>query len=1121
MISKVMRTVLSFLIVTGTLAPTLSLFAAASQDHSNEAIIKQLFDRLFTAQRKKDLAQVMACWSPESIQIAYFEQKFKEDFAGWSEVQFTNIIFLRSEIEDNQAYVRLRYERSGRDAQTEWPDRQTIVVDVSLVKQTNGWKILELTSPGSDLGRKLIATRTPEGRKKLIESDKELLMPELVLGFCDAAMRRLDQGKLDEALRVSDISLEVAELLGDGWWSGRSHLVRGIIDSKLKKYPDAEENLREALRVFHDIKDEYWEAWALDALGELSKLTIKFKEALAMFARSQKQMGAIRNRPGEIATTLHLGMVLRVAAQYQEALIQLEAGEKLCPSSDYKCRFDFMIEKGLVYYDKGKYVEALTLFESILRIIPPGKEEEEARARVLTDIGSVCEALGDYGAALNRQEEVLEIMRELHNQEGEATALHNLGVIYSRTGNFPEAFRKYEASQKINHVIDNPSGEAMTANSLGNLYQYLGSYPEALKQYETSVTLKRALHDRAGEAKTLNNLGIVYGLMGRPADALTQYELALKISTEIGAKAQQAVASINIGAAYFSEEEFARGQAYSESGLTTLDEIGDRLGAANAYANIGAAAQFQRQWRKAAEAYRKAISLIEAIRTETIEPSLQTSFFGKETAAYYGLIGSLLELHSEPDEILSIAERLKARTLVELMVAGKVNVTKSMTAAEQQREQELLAGMSAATAQGEVARLAVPFDERLHDDSKRAVELARADYDEFRRKLFIAHRELQAQRAAIPPLTLVELSKLLFTKNPDLCVLSYLVSDENTFLLVITGDPASKSGARLNVYVLKAESGEALSAAKLKDLLVAFRLRLTNAEGVYKEMARALYKVLLAPAEQLLAGKNQVLIIPDSMLNTLPFQALIDRDDKHFFESHTISYAPSVTALAQMMDLADHKNNINAGRSLLAIGRRAFPDQAAYRDRELPLAEEQVKSIADLFHTTAFVGSAATKANAILNMSNARYVHFATHGEVNDVAPMYSAIVLGKSGNDDGMLHARDFFDLKVKAELVVLAACETGLGQMAEGEGIVGLSWALFVAGTPSSMVTQWKVRDDSMNILMLEFYRQLRVSGTNGKRTISKAEALRKAQLSVMKQNGYQHPYYWAPVVLIGDWR
>src|SRR6266404_1351849 len=487
MINKVMRRLLSCVIVIATLAPTLSLFAAASQDNSNEAKIKQLFDQLFTAQRKKDLAQVMACWSPESIQIAYFEQKFKEDFDRWSEVQFTNIIFLRSEIEVNQAYVRLRYERSGRDGQTEWPDRQTIVVDVSLVKQANSWKILQLTSPGSDLGRKLISTRTPEERKKLIESDKELLIPELALGFCDAAMRRLDQGKLDEALRVSDISLEVAELLGEGWWSGRSHLVRGIIDSKLKKYPDADEHLREALRVFHDVEDEYWEAWALDALGELFKLTIKFKEAQAMFASSQKKMEAIRNRQGEIATTLHLGIVLRVAAQYQEALIQLGAGEKLCPPSDYKCRFDFMIEKGLVYYAKGEYAEALTLFESILRIIPSGKEQEEARARVLTDIGSVCEALGDYGAALKRQEDVLEIMRELHNQKGEATALHNLGIIYSRTGNFPEAIRKYEASQKINHVIDNPSGEAMTANSLGNLYQYLGKYPEALQQYETSL----------------------------------------------------------------------------------------------------------------------------------------------------------------------------------------------------------------------------------------------------------------------------------------------------------------------------------------------------------------------------------------------------------------------------------------------------------------------------------------------------------------------------------------------------------------------------------------------------------------------------------------------------------
>jgi CHAT domain-containing protein len=134
---------------------------------------------------------------------------------------------------------------------------------------------------------------------------------------------------------------------------------------------------------------------------------------------------------------------------------------------------------------------------------------------------------------------------------------------------------------------------------------------------------------------------------------------------------------------------------------------------------------------------------------------------------------------------------------------------------------------------------------------------------------------------------------------------------------------------------------------------------------------------------------------------------------------------------------------------------------------------------------------------------------------------MESAIVLGKSADDDGMLYARELVDMDLQAELVVLSACNTGLGQPVNGEGIVGLTWALFVAGTPSSVVTQWKVTDDAMNKLMLEFYRQMRLSGTNGQPAISKAEALRRAHLSLMKNDAYKHPYHWAPAVLVGDWR
>jgi CHAT domain-containing protein len=344
-------------------------------------------------------------------------------------------------------------------------------------------------------------------------------------------------------------------------------------------------------------------------------------------------------------------------------------------------------------------------------------------------------------------------------------------------------------------------------------------------------------------------------------------------------------------------------------------------------------------------------------------------------------------------------------------------------------------------------------------------------------------------------------------------VLSYLFGDESTLLFVLTRGPDAQSLATLNVHRIER------TGAELTQNVREFLLRFATKGGRYSGYARELYQWLLAPAEPELTGKTHLVIIPDGVLHALPFQALLDEQDRHLIERYAVSYTPSATALEAMLHQADRsRETASPPLLLLAMGNPTFPPGI----EALPATENEVQEIGKLFGPLSRVltGPDASEAAAKAELGKARYVHLATHGWLNDASPLYSAVVLAKGPNDDGWLHAQELLDLELRAELVTLSACQTALGQEVSGEGILGLTWALFVAGTPSSIVTQWQVADQSTSKLMQAFYRQLRPASANPLAAISKAEALRQAQLHLMRDGQHAHPYYWAPFVLVGGW-
>jgi CHAT domain-containing protein len=209
------------------------------------------------------------------------------------------------------------------------------------------------------------------------------------------------------------------------------------------------------------------------------------------------------------------------------------------------------------------------------------------------------------------------------------------------------------------------------------------------------------------------------------------------------------------------------------------------------------------------------------------------------------------------------------------------------------------------------------------------------------------------------------------------------------------------------------------------------------------------------------------------------------------------------------------------GKETIEMAARAMRDENL---DPLPEAEQEVKALGQLYgpaRSKVYVGADAREDRLKAEASQARVLHFATHGILDNASPMYSHLALARGDtNEDGLLEAWEIMQMDLKADLVVLSACETARGRFGAGEGMIGLSWALFIAGAPAAVVSQWKVESASTRDLMVEFHRQL-TSPVAAKSKATKAEALRQAALKLMKNPETSHPFYWAGFVLVGDGR
>ena len=466
----------------------------------------------------------------------------------------------------------------------------------------------------------------------------------------------------------------------------------------------------------------------------------------------------------------------------------------------------------------------------------------------------------------------------------------------------------------------------------------------------------------------------------------------------------------------------------------------------------------------------EAITLIESQRASIVTERHKLGFVADKLDVYRDMIELLLQTGDQP-AALEYVERAKSRALIDLLASrdGLAGTT---------------AAVSVSPSRAERNRLLSTLEEIEAKERIGSMERTRS-------ATLSAERQSVLQRLQqLEPKTIA----LVQVEKPDLAAIRAELADNET-MLIFYGSGDSLYGFALDNRGVVAKQ---LNGDNVDILVTEFREQIMRASGTgYQRRGEQLYERLIAPFAQQIAGRSLV-IVPHGKLHYLPFAALYD-GQRHLIESRTVRVLPSASVL-QYVDAQPV-----ASPALLALGNPALSEPGL----NLPGAEVETRTIVDGWGAAeAYLRGQATETAFKTEAGRYGYLHLASHGVFDSTLPLQSRLLLASDSANDGALTVREIYDLSLSADLVTLSACETALGDIANGDDVIGLNRGFFYAGARSIVSSLWVVSDESTEELMKAFYSHLKTS--------NKAQALRQAQLETAAD--YPHPFYWSAFQLSG---
>jgi CHAT domain-containing protein/tetratricopeptide (TPR) repeat protein len=940
----------------------------------------------------------------------------------------------------------------------------------------------------------------------------------------------------------------------------------------LSEYPGALAFYRRALRLSSRAGDRRDMMQSLNSIGYVHVNTDDKERALAYFrsvfdfyqrlrpaTRSPADLRAtaeVENNLGEVF--YFRGDPIKAGEYYNRALeLHLKAGDRRGAALAY-------LNLGYIYLDSGDLTSswahlarALTLWGEV--------DDKRGEAHTYAAQGLVLSFRGEKQGAFDAYQQALRLFRAIGDRQGEAALLNSMGSAYEDLNEPQVALDHYTRALELFKARGNTDAVAVTDCYVGHVQRALKSEAQALEAYGQCLSLSRTLGKRRIENYARLEIASIYAARGQRQQALDSYYDVLRFYRGLEDRRGHAHALNSIGDVYFAAADWRRALSYYRQALELSRVAEDQREEAATLYKIARAERDSDGLQQALADIKAALQIGESLRAKVVRDDLRSAYFASVHDQYLLYIDILMRLHARQPtehfdvEALQASEAVRARTLVELLASARLDVSRGVAPELLERERWLEQSLSARAERQVLAH----GDGGLGDETGEAADETRrltTEYQEVEGEI----REQGLRRAAFVPASLLRLPDIQRELlDDDTLLLEYVLGDEKSYLWAVTKSSLSSyelppraeiEDVAREVYRLLAENPTQGQTPR------------ANGDGSdadptesYWRAASAMSRVLLEPVAAQL-GHKRLLIVADGALQYIPFEALPapgGGTPAPLVLDHEVVSLPSVSTLAALRHRAARPEPV-PDKLVVVVADPVFePDdprlkpptappeigqpeslaaarlRSALRDvrqagvdsglPRLPFTLQEAQAIIAVAPAgqarmvTGFEASRALVVGGELN--HYRVVHFATHGVINCQHPELSGIVLSmlneRGGRENGFLQLHDIYRLDLSADLVVLSACSTGLGEEIRGEGLVGLTQGFLHVGARSVVASLWQVDDRATAELMRHFYRAMFDDG------LPPAAALREAKKAMWREPRWRAPYFWAAFVLQGEYQ